>query len=294
VIADGEHRFVALQALRRASDDRALQLRFRVGRDLWVDEKGAVAARGSMVIARREDGDAAVEVIPSDEISAIRLATQGDCSTLLAPAIFEAQLAHQSQRADLAAETERRRLQRNLHDGLQGRLLGLALGLQLSGRSLDDPSARLLVTETVGALRTLVDDVRTLGGGDLPAILQADGLEVALRALLAPIGSIVSLDISEPRFDRSFEEIAYFVVGEAVTNALKHADAQKIRVRISPDTNDVITITVHDDGCGGADPRAGTGLRSLAERVTASGGTFLVRDDFERGTVVEAVLPCGL
>lgn len=292
-ITDGEQRRAALHALRRATDDRALQLRFRVGADLWVDENGEVGSAGPLVIARREDAEPTVGVIASDESGELRITAQGDCSALLGPALFEAQLAHESHRADLAADTERLRLQRNLHDGLQGQLLGLALGLQLSGRSLDDPSARLLIAETVGALRCLVDDVRALGGGDLPAVLQSEGLEPALRALLAPVSTVVSLDIPAARFDRSFEEIAYFVVGEAVTNALKHADAHRISVRIAPGLGDGITVTVSDDGCGGADPRAGTGLRSLAERVTASGGTFLVRDDLTRGTVVEAVLSCG-
>lgn len=222
------------------------------------------------------------------------MAALGDCSALLAPAAFEAQLAHESRRADLAAQAERRRLQQNLHDGLQGRLLGLALGLQLSGRELDDPGARLLVDEAVGSLRSMVDEVRALGGGDLPEVLQTEGLGPALHVLLGPaVGPLIDLDLPGGRLGADLEATAYFVIGEAVTNALKHADASRIAVHVSAPRGDRVTVSVHDDGCGGADPRAGTGLRALAERVAAAGGEFLVRDDLRRGTVVEAVLPCA-
>jgi signal transduction histidine kinase len=291
---EGVQRRLALRALRAAVDDAALQVRFRVAADTWVDESDAEAGPGDLVIARRDDDEPVITVTPGSAASAGRIVALGDCSAILGPAAYEARLSHASRRADLAAEEERRRLQQNLHDGLQGRLLGVALGLQLSGRDLDDPSARLLIDETVDSLRSMVDDVRALGGGDLPEVLQSEGLAPALHVLLGPaVGSIVGLDVPPDRLGAEAEATAYFVIGEAVTNALKHADARRIGVRVAVTGRDRLTVTVRDDGRGGADPRAGTGLRALAERVAAAGGEFLVRDDLERGTIVEAVLPCA-
>ncbi len=187
----------------------------------------------------------------------------------------------------------RRRLTQNLHDGLQGRLLGLALKLHLSGQELADPTARLLVDETMGSLRSIVEDVRSLGGGSVPEILAAEGLGPALRLLLAPVASMVRLELPEERLAPATEATAYFVVGEAVTNALKHARAKRISVSVDRPSAGSVAITVRDDGRGGADPRAGSGLRELSERVSAGGGSFLVRDGANGGTVVETVLPCA-
>lgn len=145
----------------------------------------------------------------------------------------------------------------------------------------------------MGSLRSIVDDVRSLGGGRLPEILAVEGLAPALRVLLAPVASLVDLELPDERLAPSVEETAYFVIGEAVANALKHAGADRIAIRVDRSVAGSVSITVQDDGRGGADPRAGSGLRELSERVSAAGGSFLVRSGAERGTVVETVLPCG-
>ena len=297
-LGQGMQRPAALRALRRIADDDEMTLAFRVEGG-WVDqdgigEQGWDAAAGSgMVVARRGDGTPSVVALASTPDSARRIATLGECSALLQPALLEAADAHTVQRADLAAEAERRRLSQALHDGLQGRLLGLALNLQLSGRELDDPSARLLLDDTVATLRSMVEDVRALGGGRLPEILATDGLEPALRSLLAPVVSMVDLEIPDGRLPATTEATAYFVIGEAVTNALKHASAQRIVVRVTEPAGGSVRVTVQDDGTGGADPRMGSGLRGLAERVAAAGGALVVQDAPTGGTLVETVLPCG-
>ena len=296
-VADGGHRQAALHALRHVSGDPALEVTYAVAPGVVVgtdDETDHVAGPGAepapVPLARGADGSPTVLAHATSVSGAQRLRTLGDGSDLLHRAWLEAQLVHETRRADAAAEAERRRLSQDLHDGLQSRLLGLALRLQLGARALEDPTARLLAEETVTALRSMVEEVRALGGGRLPELLAREGLAPALTALLRPLDYLVELDLPPARFDAQTEATAYFVVGEAVGNALKHAQAQRIRVRLKERQPAGLRITVHDDGCGGADPRMGSGLRGLAERVAASGGVLVVRDA-ERGTVVEAVLP---
>ena len=99
--------------------------------------------------------------------------------------------------------------------------------------------------------------------------------------------------MSDRRFAPEIEATGYFVVSEAVSNAIKHGRARRVQVRVEPTCSEQLMIMVTDDGDGGADPRLGSGLRGLAERVAASGGLLVVRDGVAAGTVVEASLPCG-
>lgn len=292
-LKEGQHREGARHVLRRLSGDRGLELRYLVASATWVGD-GPVG-RGDRVetpLMHRPDGTPCVLAL-AEPARTRRLTALGDLSAVLRPALFEAQLEYEQERVGKAAAAERQRLSRNLHDGLQGRLIGLALNLQLSGSGLRDPSARLLIEETVDSLRSVVEEVRRLGGGRLPVQLTTDGLGPALRTLLAPIRTRVDLEVPEGRLPAGVEETAYFVIGEAVTNALKHARDSRVVVRVGVPLDAGVSITVRDDGPGGADPRAGSGLRHLSERVAAAGGVFTVHDAERGGTVVEAVLPCG-
>ncbi|WP_181779077.1 sensor histidine kinase [Pseudonocardia pini] len=314
-IDDGRHRGSALVVLRRLVDDPDLTLAFKVDAGRWTGADGAVldpsdtvvsaspdaevAAAGAAatsppadVVLAATDGRPTVVALPGTPEAAARLASFGDLTAVLRHAWAEACLVYAAGRADLAAEHERSRIAQDLHDGLQGRLLGLALNLQLSGHAVDDPSTRLLLEETVGALRSAVEEVRALGGGRQPELLARGGLAVALGSLFSAVRPVVGLDVSPSRFAPDVEATAYYVVSEAVTNALKHSAARRVDVRIGADT-DALTVTVSDDGRGGADPRLGSGLRGLAERVAAAGGVLVVRDAVPTGTVVEAVVPCG-
>lgn len=298
---DDARPLAAWQALRELGQDAGLVLTWRVDDDAWVTTDGEASAEerptDAVDLARDGDGRATVRAYPGSAVVRARLTALGDCTAVLRPALLQVRVARELARADEAAERERRRLRQDLHDGLQGRLLGLALHLQLSGAEIDDPTARLLVSETVGSLRDLVHDVRALGGGSLPEVLVRGGLPAALPALLDPVAALVDLRLTPHRFEAPLEATAYFVVGEAVSNALKHAAAARIQVDVTgPDPGPDgrrLCIVVRDDGRGGADPRLGTGLRRLSERVAAHGGILLVREEHPRGTVVEAVLPCG-
>lgn len=199
---------------------------------------------------------------------------------------------------ELAARTaeaiaaERQRLTRDLHDGLQGRLLGITLNLQLSGATLDDPTARLLVEDTVDALRDAVEEVRALSDGRVPSLLSEEGLAPALTHLARPLAAVTDLRLTSRRYAPEVEATAYFVASEALANAMKHARAEHIELTVE-DADGAVHVTVADDGVGGTDPLRGSGLRGIAERVSASGGLLVVRDAAPRGTVVEASLPCG-
>lgn len=284
----GRERLAALQALRRVVGDPELHLALRADEHCWTAADGTATTGEGVVLARDGEGEPTGVAVSTSA----RVAALGDCTDLLHPALLEAAAAQAAVRADRAAVHERRRLSQDLHDGLQGRLLGLALNLQLTGRDLDDPTSRLALDETVQSLRALVDDVRALGGGRLPEVLVDDGLSAALESLTRPLGSTVSLVAPPERMTASTEAVAYFVVAEAVANALKHAGATAIDVSVTAPHDGRVQVRVSDDGVGGADPRAGSGLRSLAERVSSHGGALVVRDGDAAGTVVEAVLPC--
>src|SRR4051812_37002372 len=188
---------------------------------------------------------------------------------------------------------ERRRLERNLHDGAQQRLVSLALQLRvLEGRLGGDPEgARGLVASARTELDLAMRELRELARGLHPAVLSERGLAAALESLAA--SSALPVDVSgasEERLGDAVEAGAYFVVAESITNAVKHADATRIEVRLAP-ARGALRIEIEDDGRGGADPAAGTGLRGLADRVEALGGRFAVADRAGGGTVVSVELP---
>lgn len=297
-VTEGGRRDAAQLVLRRLTGDRDLTLIYPEGASVSAGappqpREAVRPGRAVVTLLTRADGSASVAADVERALGA-RLAALGDLRAVVLPALHEAELAAAGDRARAAADEERRRLTRNLHDGLQGRLLGLALKVQLSADEVDDPATRLLLDETVGALRAVVDDVRHLGGGELPSVLATEGLGAALHLLLTPMASFVDVDVPPVRLPAAVETVAYFVVGEAVANAIKHADATRVAVTVTPiDAARTVTVVVRDDGRGGADPRAGSGLRGISERVAAAGGLVVVRDGDAGGTVVEAVLPCG-
>lgn len=297
----GEQRRSLERVLRRVVGDPNLAVRYptadapHTAEDEDDDGDGVVLAHSA--------GAPAVVVLSSSPAARARLRRLGDCSDLLRPAVLEAQLDQADQLARLAASLERRRLSQDLHDGLQGRLLGLALHLQLSSRDVDDPTSRLLLEQAVDVLRRAVDDVRAVADDRLPQLLVEQGLGPALTSLFGQLRTRVEerpavvLDVPATRLAAPAEATAYFVVSEAVANALKHAQASRVVVRVSEPSGGRVVVTVDDDGTGGADPRTGSGLRGLAERVRSADGLLVVRDgsgpERARGTVVEAVLPCG-
>lgn len=189
-----------------------------------------------------------------------------------------------------AADGERRRLERDLHDGAQQRLVSLGMALRLAQRHLDqDADVDGLLDETVAELATAVGELRELAHGVRPTGLD-EGLAAALSTHVAGSTIPVSVRVRTGEVRDEVLTAAYFIVTEAVANAMKHSGGSTIGVDVSR-VGDELHIAVRDDGRGGADP-AGSGLAGLADRVSVLGGRLSLMSRPSRGTVLEAVLPC--
>nr|WP_236567987.1 MULTISPECIES: histidine kinase [unclassified Nocardiopsis] len=199
-----------------------------------------------------------------------------------------------------AAEAERRRIERDLHDGAQQRLLALSMTLtRARARVAADPAAALeLITEAQRESREVMDELRQVARGLHPRVLTDHGLGSALpvAAGRSPVPVRVDVELDERPSPRA-EGVAYYVVCEALTNVAKHAGASRVTVaarrvaRPARRGGDLLRITVTDDGAGGADPEAGTGLYGLWDRVDAVDGVLAVHSPPGQGTVLTADIP---
>ena len=193
-----------------------------------------------------------------------------------------------------AADAERRRIERDLHDGAQQRITSLAMNLGIARATLTDlpePGARAIEAAHEEAKQALTE-LRDLVRGLHPAVLEDRGLDAALSAVAArsPIPVRVHVDMAR-RVDRDVEAVAYFVVSEALTNVARHSGASRAAVEVAL-RGDRLHLTVTDDGSGGADLDSGTGLRGLADRVRSVEGTFELTSPPGGPTTIEAELPC--
>ncbi|HTK23182.1 MAG TPA: histidine kinase [Gaiella sp.] len=213
-------------------------------------------------------------------------------------AALRARLAElQASRARLveATETERRRIERDLHDGTQQRLVSLAMSLGLAESKLaDDPSAAApLVREARETLALALAELRELSQGIYPSLLTERGLGAALDDLCRRAALPATLDASLPvRLPQQVEAAAYFVTSEALANAAKHSHATEVRIRARLERG-VLLVEIADDGIGGAGTGSGTGLRGLADRVEALGGRLTLSSPPGRGTTIRAEIPCA-
>jgi signal transduction histidine kinase len=197
----------------------------------------------------------------------------------------------------LAAEDERRRIERDLHDGAQQRLVALAmqLGRARSRFDTDPAGARALVDEAHSEAKAALAELRDLARGLHPAVLTDRGLDAALSGLAARAPIPVVVEVDPAAGDRPvpvLDAIAYFVVAEALTNVAKHAHATRAAVVVRR-LDGVLRIVVTDDGVGGADPMGGTGLRGLADRVSGVDGRLHVDSPTGGPTVLTVELPCA-
>jgi signal transduction histidine kinase len=192
-----------------------------------------------------------------------------------------------------AGDAERRRLERDLHDGAQSRLVGLALLLRAAQkRAVGDAELAGLLDRAQDELQTSLAELRELARGIHPAVLTERGLEPALHALVdrAPVPVTVEADEQE-RLPGPVESAAYFVVSEALTNVAKYARATEAAVAVRQ-VNGQVIVEVSDDGVGGADAARGSGLRGLADRVAALDGTLSLDSPEGGGTRLRAAIPC--
>jgi signal transduction histidine kinase len=194
-----------------------------------------------------------------------------------------------------AGATERRRIERDLHDGAQQRLISIALSLGLAEARLpEDPlSAARIVREAREAVGVALADLRELSQGIYPSILSERGLAAALDELARGAALPVTLEARLPnRLPPPVEAAAYFVVSEALANAAKHSHASDAHVAATV-VDEILELEVADDGIGGAGGGAGTGLRGLTDRVEGLGGRFTITSPPGRGTTIRAEIPCG-
>jgi signal transduction histidine kinase len=202
------------------------------------------------------------------------------------------QLAASRTRIVEAADAARRRIERDLHDGAQQRLVSLALSLRLLESSLEPDSA---ATRELAAARAELDaaleELRELARGIHPSILVDRGLEAALASLAGRSTVPVELDVDGcAELPLSVQTTAYFLVAEALTNASKHANSDRIEVRVAAGEGHTV-VEVRDDGSGGAGPAQGSGLSGLADRVSALGGTLEIESPVGVGTTIRARIP---
>jgi signal transduction histidine kinase len=302
---------VLRDALARTLGDPTLELAF------WLPDRGTYADAAGRPVELPEDGRRAVTRLEDDggPLAALihdpslldepKLVRAAGAAARLAlenarlQADTRAQLTQVQEsrvRIVAAADEERRRIERDLHDGAQQRLVALALQLRTAQRRLGtgetDPAVEALLTSAVAELQVAVDELRELARGVHPAILTEEGLAAALESLGGRSALPIELDVLEARLPAQVEATAYFVVCEALTNVAKHAHASKAKVFVSR-RNGTLAIEVADDGVGGARPENGSGLSGLSDRVEALGGRLRIESPTGGGTRILSEIPCG-
>ncbi|KWT59099.1 hypothetical protein ADL21_25945 [Streptomyces albus subsp. albus] len=194
-----------------------------------------------------------------------------------------------------AADRERQRIERDLHDGAQTRLVLALMTLRTLDAGLASDGTTALRHKVAEADRTLcqaLDDLRDLAHGIHPAVLTREGLGPAITELAQQMDTPVVVAVEPARYSAAVESTAYFAVCEALSNAVKHARARAVSVSARRNHRHLV-VAVADDGCGGADPARGTGLRGLTDRVTAAGGTLHIVSPIAGGTRITMELPCA-
>jgi signal transduction histidine kinase len=192
-----------------------------------------------------------------------------------------------------ASQKERQRLERNLHDGAQQRLIALSLELRfLEERLTGDPEARARLDQARWEIATSLEELRDVARGIHPAVVTGHGLEIALEQLAARAPVPVRLEVKiEGRLPERLEVAAFYLVSESLANIGKHAKATSATVEVAR-TNGQLTVEVVDNGVGGADTESGSGLRGLADRVEALEGRLRVWSPSGGGTRLRAEIPC--
>jgi PAS domain S-box-containing protein len=215
--------------------------------------------------------------------------------TAIANADSRAELAGSRARIIAAGDDARRRIERDLHDGAQQRLVTLTAALRRADAKLPPGADELRadLTRVAEGLTTAVDELRELSRGIHPSILTEGGLSPALKALGRRSPVRVKLDMGfEQRLPDHVEVAAYYTVSEALTNASKHANATRVWVSLRVD-HDMLRLSIRDDGVGGADSNRGSGLTGLRDRIEALGGQLKIESPSGSGTLIEVEIPTG-
>ena len=212
-------------------------------------------------------------------------------ATAVANAQNRAELVASRARIVAATDAARRQIERDLHDGVEQRLLGLVQRLRSAAALHESDEIRSEIADVARQLTSVIDELREISRGIHPEVLSRAGLRSALRALSRRSVTPVDMDVRvEGRLPEPVEVGAYYVVSETLTNAAKHARASVVEVDAEA-SDGTLRVCVRDDGVGGADPRLGSGLVGLKDRIEALGGTFSVHSPAGGGTAVTCELP---
>ena len=280
-----------LDAVLAAALGAGTRVLYPAGDGAWIDAAGRPARPAGPTVEVTRRGAAAARLEhPADADPATVAAVVREAAAEIDNVALRAELARQVEvvtesRRRLAGAhlEERRRIERDLHDGAQQRLLALAMRLRATGSGSE-------VDRAVAELRRTVEELRTLAAGLQPAALAGGGLLAAVGDLAAHSPLTIRYDVPDRRFPGDVESAVWFVIAEAVTNVVKHGRTDVVSVSVR-DGGGRLRVCVEDAGAGGADP-AGGGLQGLADRVAAFGGTLAV-SELDPGTRVEATLPCA-
>jgi signal transduction histidine kinase/ketosteroid isomerase-like protein len=283
---------------------------FRTGRAARVDsyeglagsdaararDLGAGAAVGAPIVVEGRLWGVITIVTRSDPLPATTEDRLAQFAELVAAAIgnteSRAELTASRARIVATADETRRRIQRDVHDGAQQRLVHTVMTLKLAKQALGDagdPAAEL-VGESLDNAERATAELRELVRGILPASLSRGGLQAGVESLIARMTLPVELDVTPMRLPAALETTAYFIVAEALTNTVKHARARTAHVTAAIHGG-ALRLEVRDDGIGGADRTRGTGLLGLADRVAAGGGTIAITSPPGEGTTIAVELP---
>jgi signal transduction histidine kinase len=249
------------------------------------------ALRAALVLENRLISGA----FSAERLEAVTLIA-GQLAVSLDNAQLYAELATSRARIVAAADHARRRLERDLHDGAQQRLVHTIIALKLARRALGDASEQVaeLVGDALENAERAIGEIRELARGIHPRTLSSGGLEPALRTITGRCPIPVTLEMrTAGRLPERVETTAYYVVSEALTNAAKHANAEVVEVTVEA-RDDTLALAISDDGVGGADPARGSGLVGLRDRVEALGGALTVDSRAGQGTRLFVELPVAV
>ena len=268
--------------------------------DAWVTSAGRTVTPGGEVVDVRRHGTviARLEFDPAETERDVVEAVAGEAAAEMDNVALRAELARQLEliresrtRLATAHLEERRRIERDLHDGAQQRLLAIALRLRSARLHSDDTLLAAESDRAIAEVQVTVQELRDLAAGLQPAALAGGGLVAAVADLADRVPLDIRYDVADERFPSALEGAAWFVIAEAVTNAVKHSGSPDVSVSVRHH-DDGLHVAVEDHGVGGVEIASG-GLRGLADRVGAIDGDLRVRDIEPHGTRVEAVFACA-
>jgi PAS domain S-box-containing protein len=261
----------------------------RIERDWWVRKDGSMVPISIHCVQMEIDGRMGTAMTFHDLTSSVQAEAERRRLDVERARLGEVRASRA--RIVEAADEQRRRLVRDLHDGAQSGLVRVVLSLELALRSAEVPGdARELVGDALGDARAAIDELRELAHGIHPAVLTHRGLPAAVRALADRASVPVAIDVANERYPDSVESAAYFVAAEALTNVAKYASASSVRVATTRTASHLV-LTVDDDGVGGAHPETGRGLAGLVDRLAAVDGTLTVDSPSGDGTHLRAEIP---